>query len=42
MKNILITIAATVLVTTAVIAVSTYLWLETLPKVYSCTKTSTI
>lgn len=42
MKTILITIAATVMVTGAVIALSTYLWLESLPRIYTCTKTSTI
>jgi hypothetical protein len=38
MKTILITIGATALVTTLILAGSTYLWLESLPKVYSCTK----
>ena len=29
---------ATVLITTALIAASTYVWLQTLPKLYTCQK----
>lgn len=38
MKTVLITIAATVLATTLILAGSTYLWLKTLPKTYTCQK----
>ena len=38
MKTVLITIAATVLATTLILAGSTYLWLQSLPKVYTCQK----
>lgn len=38
MKTVLITVACTVLVTTLILAGSTYLWLSSLPKVYSCQK----
>ena len=41
MKTILITIAATVLITTTLIAASTYLWLQSLPRIYTCQKIST-
>lgn len=42
MKTILITIAATVLATTLVLTGSVYLWLESLPKIYTCQKAETV
>jgi hypothetical protein len=42
LKHYIITVVATIVITTSFIAASTYIWLQTLPKVYSCTKITTI
>ena len=38
MKTYLTIVIATVLITTSLIAASTYVWLQTLPKLYTCQK----
>jgi hypothetical protein len=42
MKTILITAAVTVVLTASLITASTYVWLKTLPKVYTCQKLETV
>lgn len=42
MKTILITAAVTIVLTASLIAASTYVWLKTLPKVYTCQKLETV
>ena len=41
MKTYLTIVIATVLITTSLIAASTYVWLKTLPKLYTCQKITT-
>ena len=41
MKTYLTIVIATVLITTTLIAASTYLWLQSLPRIYTCQKIST-
>lgn len=41
LKHYIITVVATFVITTSLIAASTYVWLKTLPKVYTCQKLET-